>query len=142
MAASEKPTILHLGDPITHNPELHERLLSQFTIINPPAEDLERPTFIRHLKGRTWGNFQAIMRPFWKTGGEMGKWDPELISLLPSSVQVFTSAGAGFDWVDVKSLAEHGELSKVWARGIHNPPRPSVVGFNGPERCTLTSLYI
>lgn len=108
MAASEKPTILHLGDPIIHNPELHERLLSQFTIINPPSEDLERPTFIRHLKGKTWGNFQAIMRPFWKTGGEMGKWDPELISLLPSSVQVFTSAGAGFDWVDVKSLAEHG----------------------------------
>lgn len=104
----KKPAILHLGDPVTHNLTLHDRLRSQFHIINPPAEDLDRDTFIRHLRQKTWGDFQAIMRPFWKTGGEMGKWDPELISLLPPSVKVFASAGAGFDWVDVRCLAEHG----------------------------------
>lgn len=38
----------------------------------------------------------------------MGRWDAELISLLPSSVKVFASAGAGFDWADTKLLGERG----------------------------------
>lgn len=41
----------------------------------------------------------------------MGKWDEELIRLLPESVKVFASAGAGYDWVDTKSLGERGNLS-------------------------------
>lgn len=40
----------------------------------------------------------------------MGKWDRELIELLPKAVKVFASAGAGFDWVDTETLAEFGEL--------------------------------
>ena len=103
-------TILHLGDPIVHNRYIHERLLSQFDIIHPGPEDLDRPAFIRNLKQRTWGDFNAIMRPFWNTGGEMGKWDRELIDLLPRSVKVYASAGAGYDWVDVRCLAECGKL--------------------------------
>ncbi len=38
----------------------------------------------------------------------MGRWDRELISLLPASMQVMASAGAGFDWVDTGVLAEFG----------------------------------
>lgn len=38
----------------------------------------------------------------------MGDWDAELIDLLPDSVRVFASAGAGFDWADVKLLGEKG----------------------------------
>ncbi|KAJ6102552.1 hypothetical protein N7486_004979 [Penicillium sp. IBT 16267x] len=38
----------------------------------------------------------------------MGRWDAELIPLLPSSLKVYGSAGAGYDWVDVDILAEHG----------------------------------
>ena len=108
--APTKPTILHLGAPIEHNLSLHKRMLSQFDIINPPLSDLEKPAFIRHLKARTWGDFDAIMRPFWNTGGQMGDWDKELIELLPRSVKVYASAGAGYDWVDVDCLSEHGEL--------------------------------
>lgn len=38
----------------------------------------------------------------------MGNWDQELIELLPPSLKVYASAGAGYDWVDVVCLARHG----------------------------------
>lgn len=38
----------------------------------------------------------------------MGRWDRELIELLPKSMRVMASAGAGFDWVDTGVLAEFG----------------------------------
>ncbi|KAH7033581.1 uncharacterized protein B0I36DRAFT_321708 [Microdochium trichocladiopsis] len=38
----------------------------------------------------------------------MGAWDRELIALLPPSVRVFASAGAGFDWVDTQALGQRG----------------------------------
>lgn len=40
----------------------------------------------------------------------MGRWDTELIPLLPTSLRVFASAGAGYDWADVDVLAAHGIL--------------------------------
>lgn len=63
------------------------------------------------LKEKRWGEFSAIFRPFWGTGGEMGHWDKELVDLLPESVRVFASAGTGFDWADVKLLGERGKHS-------------------------------
>ena len=104
----KRPTILHLGDPIRHNPNIHERLKAQFDIIHVAGADLERPAFISHLKAQTWGDFSAIMRPFWRSGNEMSPWDAELIELLPKTVKVMASAGAGFDWVDDRCLAENG----------------------------------
>lgn len=38
----------------------------------------------------------------------MGQWDSKLISLLPPSVKIFASAGAGFNWADVDALARRG----------------------------------
>lgn len=108
-----KPVILHLGDSIEYNTELYKRLKSQFDIINPPASELERPAFLNHLRNKTWGDFVAIMRPFWNTGGEMGRWDRELINLLPKGVKVYASAGAGYDWVDTDILAEHGTFKPL-----------------------------
>ena len=108
VAGSDKPTILQLGDPIARHLDIYRRLESQFKFINPPLSDLHRATFIKHLKERTWGDFSAIMRPFWNTGGEMGKWDGEIIGLLPETVKVYASAGAGYDWVDTHALAKHG----------------------------------
>lgn len=40
----------------------------------------------------------------------MGQWDDELISLLPPSVRIFASAGAGFNWADVDALGRR----KIW----------------------------
>ena len=111
---SSKPIILHLGDPIRYNQDLYEDLKSRFHIERPPVSDLHRPQFIQHLREKTWGNFSAIMRPFWNTGGEMQSWNEELIDLLPGSLKVIASAGAGFDWVDTKALGEHGELWRHW----------------------------
>lgn len=107
---ARKPVVLHIGDPIKYNPETYAAFSSAFDVVLPSAAERQRPEFIRALRERRWGDFAAIFRPFWSTGGEMGKWDAELISLLPSSCRVFASAGAGFDWADTKLLGERGEL--------------------------------
>jgi lactate dehydrogenase-like 2-hydroxyacid dehydrogenase len=38
----------------------------------------------------------------------MGQWDDELIALLPPSIRIFASAGAGFNWADVEALGRRG----------------------------------
>lgn len=105
-----KYRILHIGDNIKYNHDVYQRFASEFEIIQPSAEERQRDEFIRGLKERRWGDFDAIFRPFWNTGGEMGRWDRELIPLLPASVKIMASAGAGFDWADVDVFAEHGML--------------------------------
>ncbi|KUI55680.1 Glyoxylate reductase 1 [Cytospora mali] len=109
-ANSTKPIVLHLGDPVKFNTELYAELESQFTIIRPSLEERQRDAFLQALRENKWGDFSAISRPWWTTGGEMGRWDQELIPLLPKSLAVFASAGAGYDWADVDVLAEHGVL--------------------------------
>lgn len=116
MASNLKPKVLHIGDPIKYNHKLYDELSSQFDIIRPPLADLQRDTFMHALAKGEYGDFEAILRPFWNTGGEMGQWDEELISLLPSSVKVFASAGAGYNWADVDVLAEYGASRPLWPR--------------------------
>jgi lactate dehydrogenase-like 2-hydroxyacid dehydrogenase len=108
MAVQAPLTVLHLGDPIFYNPEIYQKLSECFKLIRPAEAERNRPAFIEALKSNKYGDFAAIMRPYWSTGGEMGQWDKELIDLLPPSVQVFASAGAGYDWVDVEALAHRG----------------------------------
>jgi lactate dehydrogenase-like 2-hydroxyacid dehydrogenase len=103
-----RPVVLHIGDPIKYHPDIYTTFSRKFEVIRPSREERERPAFIAALKSGKWGSFSAIFRPFWGSGGEMGRWDPELISLLPSSVRVFAAAGAGFDWADTQMLGEHG----------------------------------
>ncbi|TVY34482.1 Glyoxylate reductase, partial [Lachnellula occidentalis] len=104
----QKPIVLHIGDPVKWNTELYAQFSKDFTIIRPSTEERQRDQFIKSLKEKKWGNFAAIFRPFWNTGGEMGNWDKELISLLPQSCKISASAGAGFDWVDVEAMAQRG----------------------------------
>jgi hypothetical protein len=108
-AEQSKLRVLHIGDQIKYNHDTHAVFSSQFEVIRPSEAERLRPQFMQALKERRWGDFHAIFRPFWGTGGEMGKWDAELISLLPASTRVFASAGAGFDWANVKLLGERGE---------------------------------
>lgn len=110
-------TILHLGDPIEYNHTLYSHLKFQFNIIRPDPSCLSRRAFKRHLQAKTWGNFSAIMRPYWNTGNEMARWDRELIELLPHSMKVMASAGAGYEWVDVDVLAEYGTCHPSRALG-------------------------
>jgi len=101
-----KPILLHLGDDIKWNHELYKQLQEKFIIQR--SYSMNRADFKQALKERAFGDFFAMYRPFWNTGGEMGNWNDELISLLPSSCKIFASAGAGFDWVDTKRLAQRG----------------------------------
>ncbi|KAK1762189.1 D-isomer specific 2-hydroxyacid dehydrogenase [Phialemonium atrogriseum] len=108
--AEGRPVVLHIGDPVKYNPETYAAFSAAFEVVRPAAAERERGEFARALRERRWGDFHAIFRPFWGTGGEMGRWDAELIDLLPGSVRVFASAGAGFDWADTELLGEKGIL--------------------------------
>lgn len=108
MPSASKPVVLHIGDPIVHNKDLYKKLEEHCTITRPSLEERQRGPFLQALRDRKWGDFSAIMRPFWNSGGEMGRWDKELIPLLPTSLKVFASAGTGFDWADIDLLAEAG----------------------------------
>ncbi|KAK0636023.1 D-isomer specific 2-hydroxyacid dehydrogenase [Bombardia bombarda] len=107
-AISRRPIVLHIGDPVKYNPHTYAEFSSAFEVVRPSAAERERGAFMRALREQRWGDFSAIFRPFWGSGGEMGRWDAELVGLLPESVRVFASAGAGFDWADTKVLGERG----------------------------------
>lgn len=104
----KKPIVLHIGDAVQYNPQTYAAFSAAFEVVRPTAEERARPAFMQALREGRWGNFAAIFRPFWGSGGEMGLWDAELIALLPPSVRVFASAGAGFDWADVQALGARG----------------------------------
>ncbi|KAH9899073.1 hypothetical protein F4778DRAFT_771647 [Xylariomycetidae sp. FL2044] len=110
MPSTTKPIVLHIGDPVAHNLDVWERFSSEFTIISPPVEERQREPFLQALRERKWADFEAVFRPYWNSGGEMGRWDRELIPLLPKSLKVYASAGAGYDWADVDIMAQHGIL--------------------------------
>ncbi|PMD37266.1 D-isomer-specific 2-hydroxyacid dehydrogenase-like protein [Hyaloscypha variabilis F] len=103
-----KPIVLHIGDPVKWNTAFYDIFSKDFTVVRPSLEERQRDAFMKGLKEGKWGNFSAIFRPFWNTGGEMGRWDKEMVPLIPKSCKIFASAGAGFDWADVDILAERG----------------------------------
>ncbi|KAL4889022.1 D-isomer specific 2-hydroxyacid dehydrogenase [Aspergillus ambiguus] len=102
-----KPIVLHIGEPIKYNHDFYnDSFLDRFDVVRNDA--LDRPSFMAALKERRYGDFVAIFRPHFQSGGEMGQWDEELINLLPPSVRIFASAGAGFNWADVEALGRRG----------------------------------
>ena len=105
-------TVLHIGDDIVYNPELYKTFSAKFKIIQPSLEERQRENFIAALKERRWGDFHAVFRPFWNSGGEMGKWDEELVSELPKACKIFASAGAGYDWANIPTLSKYGKTNK------------------------------
>jgi hypothetical protein len=73
----DKPILLHLGDDIKWNHDIYGELRKRFTIMR--SYSMNRSDFKRALETNRFGNFSAIYRPFWNTGGEMGNWDEELM---------------------------------------------------------------
>ncbi|OOF91885.1 hypothetical protein ASPCADRAFT_399762 [Aspergillus carbonarius ITEM 5010] len=102
-----KPIVLHLGDPIAYNHDLYNGPFSErFTIIR--NEDLTRESFIEALKTNKYGPISALLRPHFASGNEMSPWDTTLISYLPPSTKIFSSAGAGYDTISIPSLTTKG----------------------------------
>ena len=66
----------------------------------------------------------------------MGKWDKEVIDLLPKTVKVYASAGAGYDWVDIQALADKGTLDRTHI----TDHVPTCLFWNLCDRAT-TSMY-
>jgi hypothetical protein len=75
--ASERPIVLHVGDDIKWNHDLYSRLQHQFTIVQ--SHNMNREEFKDALLTSKFGNFVAMFRPFFFSGGEMGNWDDELM---------------------------------------------------------------
>lgn len=74
---ASKPILLHCGDDIKWNHELYQKVQSQFQIVR--SYSMSREEFKQALKTWKFGDFAAIYRPFWATGGEMSPWDQELM---------------------------------------------------------------
>ncbi|KAF3809668.1 putative 2-hydroxyacid dehydrogenase UNK4.10 [Colletotrichum gloeosporioides] len=105
--AGKKPVVLRLGEDIKYNHDYYKNTFTElFDVV--ANEEPDRASFIEALKSKKYGDFSAIFRPHFQTGGEMGQWDDELIPLLPPSVRIFASAGAGFNWADVDALGRRG----------------------------------
>lgn len=104
---SNKPIVLHIGEPIKYNHTAYNEEFSKRFDVRQ-NEDLDRASFMQALRDNKYGKFSAIFRPHFQTGGEMGQWDEELIALLPPSVRIFASAGAGYNWADVDALGKRG----------------------------------
>ena len=81
--SEKRLTVLHIGDDIVYNPDYYDSFKAQFNIIQPTFEERQREAFITALKQQRWGDFHTIFRPFWNSGGEMGKWDKDLVPHLP-----------------------------------------------------------
>ncbi|CAI7662455.1 unnamed protein product [Penicillium pancosmium] len=104
-----KPTVLHIGDAIKYNHDFYDNeFTARFNVIQ--ATETNREEFIQALKSQKYGPFSALFRPHFQTGGFMGQWDKELIPILPSSMRIFASAGAGFNWADTDLLGAR----KIW----------------------------
>lgn len=72
-----KPNLLHCGDDIMWNHGLYQKLKDNFNIVR--SHSMTRAEFKEALQEKKFGDFVAIYRPFWKSGGEMGRWDDELV---------------------------------------------------------------
>jgi hypothetical protein len=78
----QKPILLHLGADIKWNHELYGELQSLFQIAR--SHSMDRELFKDALRTNKFGDFVAMYRPFWSTGGEMGNWDEELMYVTDS----------------------------------------------------------
>ena len=72
-----RPILLHCGDYIKWNHELYRKLADTFEIKR--SYSMSRAEFKQALQDKKFGDFVAIYRPFWNTGGEMSPWDQELM---------------------------------------------------------------
>jgi len=73
----QRPILLHLGDNVRWNHELYRKLQARFDVRR--SYSMGRPEFKKALEAKQFGDFEAIYRPFWSSGGEMGNWDDELM---------------------------------------------------------------
>ncbi|KAJ5670183.1 uncharacterized protein N7477_005546 [Penicillium maclennaniae] len=106
-----KSVVLYLEDDIRWNHEFSSR-----------------PEFIRALKERTFGDFLAVYRPFWNTGGENGSTLPLLAKEAARSLDPNQFVDAN------KNLAPISLNPRDHALGV--------IGFGQIGRCTAEKIYL
>ena len=110
MAVNKQPRILVLGQKPSQNLEVVERLYQKFDVVTTTKAERERFAFLQNLRDRTWGDFDGILCPYWYEGHEMEPFDEELIALLPKSLKVHASMGAGYDWMNIPEYTKKGTI--------------------------------
>jgi hypothetical protein len=118
--SSSKPTILHLGDDIRWNHDLYASLNEKFNITR--TYSMGREEFKIALKEKKWGDFVGMYRPFWNTGGEMGNWDAELMSVFPF---IPTSSNINFECNAAVILTISATFSQTPAKSTPPPAQAS-----------------
>ncbi|GAA5868591.1 hypothetical protein JCM8547_003197 [Rhodosporidiobolus lusitaniae] len=106
MSSSSRPRVLLLGEAPIYQLDLWKAFQQKFDVVS--ADLSSRDGFIEALNNETYGSFSAIIKPAVESGNGANPWNSELISHLPSSVKVFASAGAGFDYLSVPALNDCG----------------------------------
>jgi hypothetical protein len=84
-----KPILLHCGDDIKWNHDLYTKLSNTFDIKR--SHSMGREEFKQALKDNKFGDFVAMYRPFWNTGGEMSPWNSELMFVGPDHSLRYTT---------------------------------------------------
>jgi hypothetical protein len=105
--------LLHLGDDVKWNRELYAKLQSRFNIMR--SYSMNRDEFKLALQHNRFGDFVAIYRPFWNTGGEMGRWDEELMYAIYQKPFPLQSS-SGLD-LSFHHLAEYTQVQVLGLTG-------------------------
>jgi hypothetical protein len=109
-----RPILLHLGEPIRWNHQLYKKLGETFDIVR--NESLTRDSFIQALKGKKYGDFFAMYRPFWNSGIEMGNWDNELMYAIDQVEKCFSRRPMLIEILQQSAPAICQDIRKRWSR--------------------------
>ncbi|MCJ1335974.1 hypothetical protein MMC09_001248 [Bachmanniomyces sp. S44760] len=105
-SSSSKPKVLLLGT-IDHEPAQRDwsSLSSIAELLEPKATN--RATFIEECQSGKLDGTVAIYRTF-QSVSITGRFDEELLSVLPKGVRFVCHNGAGYDQIDVPACTKHG----------------------------------
>ncbi|KAH8927626.1 D-mandelate dehydrogenase [Atractiella rhizophila] len=120
-----KSKVLFLGLPIgiQYAQDLWEAFQQHFDVVFS-TEDT-RQEFIDALLQKKYGDFHAILKPMVEFGIAPGRWDHELVSLLPETMKIFSAGGAGFDTVDIEEFTKR----KIWYSNCPNSGSDAVSDY-------------
>ncbi|KAI1327757.1 hypothetical protein F5Y16DRAFT_184968 [Xylariaceae sp. FL0255] len=143
---STKPTVLLLGDPvIKYNPEAHAEFSALVDVVCPSIGDRIRSSFVTALKEKKWGDFAAVFRSSSSSdsGLEMGKWDCDIIELLPKSLCIVANAGAGVPWADTEFLASLGiTICDSAMESVGTTPNRKEIAAQAEELCMRNIINV
>ncbi|KAG0199536.1 hypothetical protein BGX28_007232 [Mortierella sp. GBA30] len=97
----KKPNVIFIA-PVSYAHQELEDFEEYFTVHEGGREE-----FIRRCKKGKYDGYAAILWPY-AASGNVGKFDQELVSVLPESISIIALAKAGHDVVDIEACTAKG----------------------------------